>query len=53
LPCETISNFYDESKKGGRKSIPYHAFDRKYLVKNKGGFPVHYLEAVNTYLSAR
>ena len=50
LPCETISKYHREAQKGGRKSIPYKAFEKKYLIYNKGGFPVHYLEGVNTYL---
>jgi recombination protein U len=50
LPCETIVDYYNAAKKGGRKSIPYEAFDKKYIVLNKGGYPVHYLEAVSTYL---
>ena len=50
LPCEHIKKYYDDAKNGGRKSIPYTDFDKKYLVRNEGGFPVHYLEALNTYL---
>jgi recombination protein U len=50
LPCETLANFHKTAQKGGRKSIPYEAFEQRYRVFNKGGYPVHYLEAVNTYL---
>jgi recombination protein U len=50
LPFETLHAFYQSAQKGGRKSIPYESFDPAYIVRNKSGFPVHYLEAVNTYL---
>ncbi|MCL2664069.1 MAG: Holliday junction resolvase RecU [Defluviitaleaceae bacterium] len=50
LPVETLSQYHSSAALGGRKSIPYEAFDRKYLVQNKNGFPIHYLEAVNIYL---
>ncbi len=53
LPCEDIKKFYDGARNGGRKSIPYEAFDKAYIVPNKGGFPVHYLEAVNVYLKRK
>jgi len=51
LPFKVLKQFWDNAQKGGRKSIPYSAFDKKYLIKNKDGFVVHYLEALNTYLS--
>jgi recombination protein U len=50
LPCEDIKKHVALAQNGGRKSIPYDAFEKRYIVPNKGGFPVHYLEAVNTYL---
>jgi recombination protein U len=50
LPCEALVQYHKEAVAGGRKSIPYEAFDQQYIVHNKGGFPVHYLEAVSTYL---
>jgi recombination protein U len=52
LPVETIVKYHNAAKKGERKSIPYDAFDKKYRVLNKNGFPVHYLEAVNTYIKS-
>ena len=51
LPWEQIKRYYDLSLKGGRKSIPYSDFDPAYLVRNGGGFPVHYLEAINVHLT--
>ncbi len=50
LPFEVLEKFYLEAKNGGRKSIPYSAFEKKYQVFNKNGFPIHYLEAINVYL---
>ena len=52
LPFETLKTFYASAAEGGRKSIPYDAFEKKYTVLNKSGFPVHYLEAVRTYINS-
>lgn len=50
LPFKKILKLWEESKRGGRKSIPYKDFDKKYIIKQNGKFYVHYLEALNTYL---
>ncbi|MCL2047457.1 MAG: Holliday junction resolvase RecU [Defluviitaleaceae bacterium] len=50
LPGENLAEYYRASLKGGRKSIPYSAFERDYIVPNRNGFPVHYLVAVNAWL---
>jgi len=50
LPSEVLAIHYDTAQAGGRKSIPVDAFDTEYAIFNKGGFPVHYLVAVNAYL---
>ncbi len=50
LPFEDLKVFWEQQE---RKSIPYEAFDKEYLVKNKHGFFVHYLEAVNRYLEKK
>ena len=50
LPIEVLEKYVIEAMEGGRKSIPYTAFEKKYQIYNKHGFPVHYLEAVNTYI---
>ena len=47
LPIGELSKFHNVQKKGGSKSIPYDKFDRKLLVKNENGFPLHYLAAVS------
>jgi len=50
LPSADITRFWHEAQHGGRKSIPYDSFNKKLLVPNKNGFPVHYLVAVNELL---
>jgi len=50
LPLETLSRFWDEAKRGGRKSIPYAAFDRALLIRNENGSYIHYLEAISKVL---
>lgn len=50
LPFKTLKKFWDQSLKGGRKSIPYAEFDKQLIIKNKNGFLLHYLEAINTVL---
>jgi len=51
LPSDDLAKYYAKAESGGRKSIPHSAFDHKYAVRNEGGFPVHYLVAVNAYLT--
>jgi recombination protein U len=51
LPFKVLEQYYLKAKEGGRKTIPYEAFDNKYLVVSKCGYFLHYLEALNTYLS--
>jgi len=53
LPSEEINKYHIQSQAGGRKSIPYDDFDQTYLVPNSGGFPVHYLIAINAYLQKK
>jgi len=52
LPCEDLARLHKAAARGGRKSIPYDAFNPAYIVPNESGFPVHYLVAVNTYISS-
>lgn len=51
LPFKDLNRYWTESVNGGRKSIPYDAFDKELLIGSKGGFLVHYLEAVKIILS--
>ncbi|HCX65824.1 MAG TPA: Holliday junction resolvase RecU [Eubacteriaceae bacterium] len=50
IPFETIKKYWNDAKKGGRKSIPFQAFEEKYEVGKNGSYFIHYLEAINTYL---
>ncbi len=50
LPFKDLKKYWDKAKDGGRKSIPYKEFDKKYIIRAKGQFYIHYLEAINTYL---
>lgn len=51
LPFQNMLKFWKEAKNGGRKSIPYSIFEKKYIVRQNNKFYVHYLEALNTYLN--
>jgi recombination protein U len=50
LPFEILKRYWNDAKRGARKSIPLAAFDKTLLIRNAGGFPVHYLEAVSELL---
>ncbi len=50
LPFETLKVYWENVAKGGRKSIPYEAFEQKYLIRQAGNGILHYLEAVSLYL---
>ena len=51
LPFEVLRDYWERAAKGGRKSIPYTAFDKKYEIHLKNGAMLNYLDAVNEYLS--
>ena len=46
LPIAELSMHFQSQKSGGRKSIPYDAFDRQKIVKNENGFPLDYLSVL-------
>ena len=50
LPLETLQTYWEAAQKGGRKSIPYAAFEKKYQIFQQGGGMLHYLEAIARYL---
>jgi len=50
LPFADLTTFYSIKDSGGRKSIPYDAFNKNYLIQNKSGFYIHYLEVLANYL---
>ena len=45
LPFDILKSFWEQSKNGGRKSIPYEKFNKDLLVK-KNGIYFHYLEII-------
>ena len=49
LPFETLEQYWTDSQKGGRKSIPLSAFEEQYHIKHKNGI-LQYLDVINTYL---
>ena len=53
LDTKTLIKFYNDALKGGRKSIPYSAFDKKLRVYTDIKYPLHYLEGVSTYLDIK
>ncbi|MDR2899849.1 MAG: Holliday junction resolvase RecU [Clostridiales bacterium] len=52
LPFDEISKHWKISEDGGRKSIPYSAFDKGLLVKSKQGVMIHYLKTLDIYLNS-
>jgi recombination protein U len=44
LPFDVLKRYWDDSQMAGRKSIPYSAFDKQYLIKSKSGAILNYLE---------
>jgi recombination protein U len=50
LPQELISRYFEDAKKGGRKSIPYSIVKEQIPIIMKPPYMVHYLEALNQYL---
>ncbi len=50
LPFDKFYAYYENSLNGGRKSIPYKEFDKEYLIRNKNGYFLHYLEPLDKYL---
>ncbi|WP_054739139.1 Holliday junction resolvase RecU [Cellulosilyticum ruminicola] len=53
LPIEVLDTYYEASLNGGRKSIPYDAFEKKYLIPVEGGMYLNYLKSLDYYLSVR
>lgn len=50
LPIEVLAPLYEAAKQGGRKSIPYEAFDEAYQVFIEGGLYLHYLKTLEYYI---
>ncbi len=52
LPFEVLKKYWEQAQAGGKKSIPYNAFQQKYILDLKNG-TINYLEAVNEYLKSK
>lgn len=50
IPFEELKDWWEKSKIGGRKSIPYKEFDKTLKLRSKNGYLVHYLEGINVLL---
>ena len=53
LPYEVLYHYWEMAKSGGRKSIPYAAFEKKYQIESSQGTALHYLEGINVYLQSK
>lgn len=53
VPFKDIKFFYDRTQNGGRKSFRFDEIDKKYLIPQNKGVPVHFLEMINLDLSCR
>ena len=53
MPFRNLKAFWDRMAEGGRKSFRYDEIDRTLLIRQKGEYLCHYLEALNIDLTAR
>ncbi|MFW6015146.1 MAG: Holliday junction resolvase RecU [bacterium] len=51
LPFRLLKEFWIKAQNGGRKSIPYKAFESDYKIETKNGLLLHYLELVQYELN--
>lgn len=47
----TLDQYYENAVQGGKKSIGYTLFDKKYLIPIEGGVYVNYLKTLEKYLN--
>lgn len=52
LPFSDLLFYYKHSQEGGKKRIPYEAFQKGYLIESKSGYYLHYLDALSNYLKS-
>ena len=45
--------YWQQAEQGGRKSIPFDAFEQSYEVFIEKNSVINYLKALNTYLSSK
>ena len=50
LPVAVLRQYWDMAQNGGRKSIPYQAFEKQYQIQQKGNGILHYLDTLAYYL---
>ncbi|MHC1747773.1 MAG: Holliday junction resolvase RecU [Cellulosilyticaceae bacterium] len=50
MPIEFLMEHVKTAEAGGRKSIPYSAFEKIYTVPFEGGMYINYLKALEKYL---
>lgn len=53
LEMKTLIEYYNKALDGGRKSIPYEAFNKDLLIYKDSRYPLHYLEAISRYLEIK
>lgn len=53
LPMEVLKKYWTQAEEGGRKSIPFDAFEQRYEIKIEKNSIINYLEALNTYLTCK
>ena len=53
LPVEILKFYWQQAEQGGRKSIPFDAFEQSYEVFIEKNSVINYLKALNTYLSSK
>lgn len=53
FPIEQLRKHWKQAQAGGRKSIPYQAFEKEYQIALSSGQALNYLDAVNVYLQKR
>lgn len=50
FPFDKFKIYWSEAQNGGKKSIPYEAFDKNLIVRSESGFILHYLKTMNKIL---
>ena len=50
IPYETLKKYYDQSKNGGRKSIPLSTLNSDFQIKYENNGILNYLKILNTYV---
>ena len=53
LDMKTLIKYYNDAQNGGRKSIPYEAFNKDLQIYTDIKYPLHYLEGIGTYLEMK